>query len=87
MQRQSMLIGRKVYEDWLEKEGIPIYEAPAGVEDVTELPRRPWARMGGLGTFIEIEGTKQSLKGLYVMEIPAGGALEPEHHLTTHHQQ
>ncbi|MDZ4246371.1 MAG: cupin domain-containing protein, partial [Dehalococcoidia bacterium] len=69
------------YEDWMEQEGIPVYTAFAGIEDVTELPRRPWARMGGLGTFIEMEGTKQSRKLLYVVEIPAGGALEPEKHL------
>ena len=81
MQRYGKLGGRKVYEDWLEKEGIPIYEAPAGVEDVTELPRRPWARMGGSGTFIQLEGTKQAGKLLYVAEIPGGGALEPEKHL------
>ncbi len=70
-----------IYEEWMEKEGIPIYEAIAGVEDITELPRRPWARMGGSGTFIQIEGTRQEGSGLYVAEIPAGGALEPEKHM------
>lgn len=28
---------RKVYGIWMEKEGIPVYEAPAGVEDITEM--------------------------------------------------
>ncbi len=67
--------------EWMEKEGIPIYKAAAGIEDVTELPRQPWARMGGLGTFIEMHGPKQIGRLLYVAEIPGGKALEPEKHL------
>src|SRR3990172_7756360 len=74
-------VGPKFYEEWMEKEGIPIARGIAGIEDILELPRRPWARMGGSGTFIEIEGTRQEGSLLYVMEIPAGGALEPEKHL------
>src|SRR3989304_2765728 len=65
----------------MKKEGIPIYEDVAGIEDITELPRRPWARMGGYGTFIQLEGTKQAGKLMYVAEIPGGGSLEPEKHL------
>ncbi len=82
MQRRTERgMGPSFYEEWIEKEGIPIAEGTAGIEDILELPRRPWARMGGLGTFIQIEGAKQAYKGLYVAEIPAGGALEPEKHL------
>ncbi|MBI2303692.1 MAG: cupin domain-containing protein [Chloroflexi bacterium] len=82
MQGRAPVSGpRTIYEQWMEKEGIPNYQAEAGVEDVTKLPRGPWARLGGLGTFIELEGTKQARKLLYVAEIPAGGALEPEKHL------
>src|SRR3990172_3399520 len=82
MQQPMRGFGNKqVYEDWMEKEGIPVYRAFAGIEDLTELPRRPWARLGGSGTFIEMEGTKQVRSLLYVAEIPASGALEPEKHL------
>ncbi len=70
-----------VYEGWMKKEGIPVYETFAGIADLTELPRRPWARMGGLGTFIEMEGTKEGRELLYVAEIPGGKSLEPEKHL------
>ena len=70
-----------IYDEWMKQEGIPIYAAIAGVEDITELPRLPWARMGGLGTFIQLEGVRQEGYGLYVAEIPAGGALEPEKHM------
>lgn len=75
------LRGKPTYEVWMEKEGIPIYEASTGIENITELPRRPWARLGGLGTFIQLGGTKQAGKLLYLAEIPAGSALEPEKHL------
>lgn len=80
MQRMSGL-RPFIYEEWMQKEGIPIHEGVACIEDITELPRRPWARMGGSGTFIELEGTKQAGKLVYVAEIPGGGALEPEKHL------
>ena len=72
---------RFAYEDWMTQEGIPIYEASAGVDDVIELPRRPWARMGGYGTFVQLDGPKQAERGVYVVEIPGGGALNPEKHL------
>ncbi|MFC2056325.1 cupin domain-containing protein [Chloroflexota bacterium] len=80
-ERQTRMGGRQVYDDWMEKEGIPVYQAMNSVEDVTELPRRPWARTGGLGTFIQLEATKVARAELYVLEIPAGRALEPEKHL------
>ena len=73
--------GSEVYEEWMKGEGIPVYQAMVGIEDISQLPRRPWARTGGLGTFIELEGTKQARKGIYLTEIPPGGALEPERHL------
>ncbi len=69
------------YDEWMQEQGIPIVEGIAGIEDILELPRRPWARLGGSGTFIQLEGTRQVYKGLYVAEIPAGGALEPEKHM------
>lgn len=81
MQRQRLHGPGLTYEAWMEKEGIPVYEDVAGIEDVTELPRKPWARVGGLGTFIQLEGTKQEGKLMYMAEIPGAGSLEPEKHL------
>jgi quercetin dioxygenase-like cupin family protein len=69
------------YDDYMAAEGIPVYRAQVGVEDVTELPRAPWARTGGLATFIQLHGTFQCERGVYVGEIPGGAALEPERHL------
>ncbi|MBI2328243.1 MAG: cupin domain-containing protein [Chloroflexi bacterium] len=73
--------GLPPYDEFMESEGIPVHRALAGVEDVKELPRGKWARMGGLGTFIVLEGVRQEGSGLYVAEIPAGGTLKPEKHL------
>ena len=69
------------YDHYMRGEGIPVYTAMGGVDDVTQLPREKWARTGGKGTFIQLDGTFQSQRGLYVGEIPGGGAINPEQHL------
>jgi len=69
------------YQQFMESEGLPIHREVVGIEDVTTLPRAPWPRMGGSAAFIELEGTFQSERGIYVGEIPGRGALEPEKHL------
>src|SRR6059036_3744072 len=69
------------YEAWMSGEAIPIHEAVAGMNDVTELPRKPWARTGGAGAFIQLLGPQQAERGIYVGEIPGGKALEAEKHL------
>src|SRR5579862_9380684 len=69
------------YQTFMKDEGIPIHEALIGVDDVKELPRQPWARTGCKATFIELLGTFQSERGIYVAEIAGGGATEPEQHL------
>ena len=70
---------KAAYLRWMEQEGIPIFDGLA-VEDVTELPRKPWARMGGTGSYIQLKGSG-GVTGMYVVEIPPGGALEPERHM------
>lgn len=67
------------YEIWIRKEGIPIIEG-YGIEDVIELPRKSWARTGGLGAYIQLKG-QEGFTGMYVGEIPPGAALRAEHHL------
>jgi oxalate decarboxylase/phosphoglucose isomerase-like protein (cupin superfamily) len=70
---------RTSYETWIKAECIPTVEA-YGVEDVRVLPRGPWARTGGMGAFIQLKGM-EGFTGMYVGEIPAAGALNPERHL------
>lgn len=80
-QTDPAALNRTTYDDWMGQEGIPVAEHLAGVDDLTALPRRPWARTGGLGTFVQMLGPVQAERGLYVLEIPAGKALEPERHM------
>jgi mannose-6-phosphate isomerase-like protein (cupin superfamily)/oxalate decarboxylase/phosphoglucose isomerase-like protein (cupin superfamily) len=73
---------RYPYYRWMESEGIPIHFDVAGISDITAAPRKPWARTGsGLGTFLELAGTFQAERGMFVCEIPPGEALDVQHHL------
>lgn len=67
------------YDIFMEEQGIPIYRE-IGVRRVQDLPLKPWKRMGGNGTFIQLLGT-EGLWGCYVVEVPGAGALNAERHL------
>lgn len=70
------------YEEWMEGEGVPVVEALGGIEDLKAIERKPWARTGGRGAFVYLQGMKESgFTGMYVMEIGPGKALDPERHL------
>ena len=70
---------RSPYERFIEREGIPIYRG-IGVYDTRELPLGKWERLGGRGTYLLLEGC-ESIKGMFVVEVPAGDALKPEKHM------
>src|SRR5438093_572116 len=42
---------------------------------------RPWARLGGNACFITIYPRMEGQRGMYVVDIPPGGKLEPIRHL------
>jgi quercetin dioxygenase-like cupin family protein len=67
------------YDRFMEEEGIPIHRA-VGVHRVQDLPLKPWARLGGKGSYIQLYGT-EGLWGMYIVEIPPGGALNVERHM------
>jgi quercetin dioxygenase-like cupin family protein len=67
------------YDVFMEEQGIPIHR-DIGVSKVQNLPLKPWKRMGGKGTFIQLHGT-EGLWGSYLVEVPGGGALNVEKHL------
>src|SRR6476659_4047303 len=67
------------YDVFMEEQEIPIVRA-VGVSKVQDLPLKPWKRMGGNGTFIQLWGT-EGLWGSYVVEVPGAGALNAEKHL------
>ncbi|MBI4298127.1 MAG: cupin [Chloroflexi bacterium] len=67
------------YEKFMEEQSIPIYKG-VGAYDVRQLPLAPWKQMGGRGTFIELDG-QVGVFGMYLVEVPAGGVLNPEKHI------
>jgi len=67
------------YDQFMEEQEIPIVRA-VGVSKVQDLPLKPWKRMGGKGSFIQLWGT-EGLWGSYVVEVPGAGALNVERHL------
>ena len=66
------------YLEWIKGEGIPIAEG-FGI-DLLTLEVKPWPRMGARGAFAHTAGRGDFLN-TYVLEIPPGGATEPQKHL------
>lgn len=67
------------YDQFMEAEGVPVYR-DIGCRTVLDLPMKPWKRLGGRGSYIQLYGT-EGLWGMYVVEVPAGGALNIERHI------
>src|SRR5579884_949304 len=67
------------YQEYQRGEGIPVIGGFA-VEDLHAVELAPWARRGGRGTFINLDGTGGT-NDAYVCEIPPGGALTPQRQL------
>ncbi len=67
------------YAEFLSQEGIPVVRGFA-VSDLKTLELGPWARKGGSGAYVNLEGTGGT-NDAYVAEIPPGGSLNPERHL------
>ena len=63
----------------MESEGVPVFR-DIGVKDVRNLPMVEWKRKGGRGHYIQLLGTETKW-GCYVVEVPAGSALNPEKHM------
>ena len=67
------------YDAWMEAEGLPVFR-DIGISSVANLPLHDWKRRGGRGHFIQLLGTETKW-GCYVVEVPPGGALNPEKHM------
>lgn len=65
------------YERWMEDERIPIVEGDG--TDLRAVQVEPWPRLNALGSFVDLRGL-EGLTGMYVCEIPPGGAVLPEKH-------
>ena len=69
---------KTAYFQWTARQRIPVIDG-YGVEDVREVEMDFWPWLGGRAAFINLYGM-EGVTGMYVGEIPAGGALEPEKH-------
>ena len=67
------------YEVFMQEENIPIYKG-RGFSDCRNLTLGSWKRLGGQGAFIELDG-QAGFWGIYLLEVPAGGVLNPERHI------
>lgn len=67
------------YTDFLNAEGVPVIRGFA-IDDLKTVDVAPWARKGGNGAYINLEGTGGT-NDAYITEIPPGGTLNPERHL------
>ncbi|MPZ15965.1 MAG: cupin domain-containing protein, partial [Chloroflexi bacterium] len=66
------------YEEWQQREGVPVYRS-YHIESLYTLELGPWARKGGNGAYVNL--ANQYEDDAFVVEIPPGGQLNPEHHI------
>jgi quercetin dioxygenase-like cupin family protein len=64
---------------FMEGEDIPVFRG-IGMNRVQNLPLKPWKRMGGDASFIQLTGT-ESKWGCFAIEVPGRGALNPVRHM------
>ena len=67
------------YQAFQAREGIPVVRG-FGVEDLRDHRSAPWARKGGRGSYVNLDGTGGT-NDAYVCEIPPGQALNPRRQL------
>jgi len=67
------------YQKYVESQGIPVHDGTF-VEDIRSVDVGDWARIGGKGCFLQLDGT-EGLDDCFIAEIPPGGELNPDRHL------
>ena len=72
-------LGATTYQLFLEREALPVIRA-FHIEDIREVELHPWARMGGYGVYLNLEGT-EGVNDCYICEVPPGKSLEPQKHM------
>jgi mannose-6-phosphate isomerase-like protein (cupin superfamily) len=75
----SALMSRNndVYDKWLEREGVKVYEGYY-VEDTRTLELAPWGRRECKGAFLKLSG-QEGISEAHVIEIAPGQTLPPFH--------
>ncbi|MBI4525195.1 MAG: cupin domain-containing protein [Deltaproteobacteria bacterium] len=69
---------RSSYEEFVQQEGVPLYEGSA-LEDLATLELGDWERRGGKAAYTRMG--EQENYSLQIVEIPPKGELKPEHHV------
>ena len=80
LKRAGNELGAKTtYQIFLEKEGVP---AVTGfhIEDINAVGLQPWARVGGRGVYLNLEGS-EGVDDCFICEIAPGKSLEPQKHM------
>ncbi len=67
------------YDEFLKQEKIPVVGG-FFIEDVRKVELAPWERMGGMGAYLNLEGS-EGVNDSYLCEIPAGKSLKPQKHM------
>ena len=70
---------RDAYEEWLQKEGVKVYEEYY-FPNMMRVELGPWERKGGKGAVIHIQN-RHMPNDCHVVEIAPAGKSEPEHHM------
>jgi mannose-6-phosphate isomerase-like protein (cupin superfamily) len=75
----NKLGAKTTYQLFLEREEVPAIRA-FHVEDIRNVELYPWARIGGRGVYLNLEGT-EGVNDCYICEAAPGEALEPQKHM------
>jgi oxalate decarboxylase/phosphoglucose isomerase-like protein (cupin superfamily) len=80
IKRPGNELGAKTtYQIFLEKEGVPAVRG-FHIEDINGVELHSWARMGGRGVYLNLEGS-EGVNDCYICEIPPAKSLEPQKHM------
>ena len=71
---------RSTFGKWQEEEGVRTINDFA-VVDVRKVELAPWPRLGVDACFLNLYAMMEGAKGMFVAEIPPGGATEQQRHL------
>lgn len=67
------------YGRWQQSQGVPLVTG-FYIDDLNQLELGPWARKGGRGAIVNLEGTG-GVNDMHVVELGPGQGSEPERHL------
>jgi mannose-6-phosphate isomerase-like protein (cupin superfamily) len=72
---------KTAYEKWLEREGLPLIDVPAGTDLLAIRDFYAWDRIGARAVFLNEPDTMRGQVGAFLLEIPPKTSTKPQHHL------